>query len=84
MASRRVVRLTPSSLASSTSPGSFSPGARRRSTAIMVYSRSAVCWDRLFFSIQTSFFSERGRFPLDRAASILYYKVRQCKSCMTT
>ena len=27
---------------------------------------------------------EKRQFPLDIAVSILYYKVRQCKSCMTT
>ena len=55
----------PQLLGQSTSPGSFSPGARRRSTAIMVYSRSAVCWDRHFFlHTDLPFFQKGGDSPL--------------------
>ena len=47
----------------------------------IIYNSTALDSTRKF---RNFFFQKGGDSPLDRAVSILYYKVRQCKSCMTT
>ena len=56
------------------------------SATMLLYRRSAVCWDRFRFDMVSLllFSVPEAQLPLDIFPSILYYIVRQCKRNQTT